>query len=73
MPTAERLILTMRFLASGDSEVSLSYLFRMGKKNGSRIVSEISEAIVQVLIQDYMSLPETQDQWKNIAQEFGDL
>ena len=32
IPAAERLMLTMRFLASGDSQVSLSYLFQMGKK-----------------------------------------
>ena len=72
-PAAERLMLTMRFLASGDSQVSLSYLFRMGKKSVSLIVSEISEAIIQVLLQDYMSPPETEEEWKNIALEFGDL
>ena len=45
----------------------------MGKKSVSRIVSETSEAIIQVLLRDYMSPPETEEQWKNIAQEFGDL
>ena len=45
----------------------------MGKKSVSRIVSETSEAIIQVLLQYYMSPPETKDQWKNIAQEFGDI
>ena len=45
----------------------------MGKKSVSRIVSETSEAIIQVLFRDYMSPPETVKQWKNIAQEFGDL
>ena len=39
----------------------------------SRTVSETSEAIIQALLQDYMSPPETEKQWKNIAQEFGDL
>ena len=48
IPVAESLMLTMRFLASGDSQVSLSYLFRMGKKGMSRVVSETSEAIIQV-------------------------
>ena len=59
-------------MTSGDSQVSLSYLFQMGKKSVSRIVSETSEAIIQVLLQYYMSPPETKEQWKNIAQEFGD-
>ena len=31
-PAAKRLMLTMRSLASGDSQVSLSYLFRNGKE-----------------------------------------
>ena len=39
----------------------------------SRIVSKTSEAIVRVLLQDYILPPETEKQWKNIAQEFGDL
>ena len=73
IPAAERLMLIMRFLASGDSQVSLCYLFQMGKKSVSRIVSETSEAIVQVLLQDYISPPETEEQWENTTQEFGDL
>ena len=36
----------------------------MGKK---------SEAIIQVLLQDYMSPPETEGQGKNMGKEFGDL
>ena len=39
----------------------------------SHIVSETSEAIIQILLQDYMSPLQTKEQWKNIAQEFGDL
>ena len=39
----------------------------------SRIFSEISEAIVQVLRQVYMTPPETEERWKNITQEFGEL
>ena len=64
IPAAERLMLTMRFLASGDSRVSLSHLFRMGKKRVSHIVSATSEAIIKVLLQDYMSPPETDEHWK---------
>ena len=33
IPAAKRLMLTMQLLASGDSQVSLSYLFRMEKKS----------------------------------------
>ena len=45
----------------------------MAKKSVSRIVSETSEAILQVFLEDYMSPSETEKHWTNIAQEFGDL
>ena len=41
----------------------------MGKKSVSRTGSETSEAIIHILLQDYMSVPETEEQWKNIAQQ----
>ena len=53
--------------------VSLSNLFQVGKKNVSCIVSKTSEAIVQIILQDYQSPPETEEQRKNVTQEFGDL
>ena len=31
----ERLSITLRFLASGDSQISLSFLFRVGRKSVS--------------------------------------
>ena len=36
-------------------------------------MGQTSKAIVQVLLQDYMSPSESKEQWKNIAQEFGDF
>ena len=70
---SERLMLTLRFLASGDSQRSLTYLFRMGKKTVSRIVSETCEALGQVLQPIYMFAPENEKQWKMIAQDFEDV
>ena len=36
-------------------------------------MSETSEAIIQLILQDYMSPTEPEEQWKDFAQEFGDL
>ena len=66
-------MLTLRFLASGDSRTSLTYLFRMGKKSVSRIVSDTCEGIAKVLLPVYMSPPETEVQWRRISQEFQDI
>ena len=38
-----------------------------------RLLNETSKAIVQVVLHNHMAPPETDKQWKIIAQEFGDL
>lgn len=50
----ERLLITLRFLASGDSYVSLQYLF---KQSISKIVPEVCEAIIDVL-KNYVKVSE---------------
>ena len=42
---AERLAITLRFLASGDSQVSISYQYRLGCSTVSIIVTETCAAI----------------------------
>jgi len=51
----ERLALTLRFLASGDSYVSFQYLFRISKQGTSCIVPEVCEALVEKL-KDYIQV-----------------
>ena len=73
IPPAQRLMLTLCFLASGDSQILLKYPFRMGKKTVSRIISETSEALYEVLSEMYLNAPKNQKQWKKISEEFQEL
>jgi len=49
IPATERFMLTLRFLASGDSYTSLMYTFKISKQLISRIVPEVCSAILRNL------------------------
>lgn len=45
----DRLAVTLRFLATGDSYQSLMYLFKISTSTVSRIIPEVCDALVQAL------------------------
>ena len=57
IPAAERLALTLRFLASGDSQKSLSFVFRIGTTTVSNIISETCIAIKKELGTKFLRPP----------------
>lgn len=67
---AEKLAVTLRFLATGESFQSLMYQYRISKSTISLFVPEVCTAIYSVLLKDYMKFPTTQQEWENIAQGF---
>lgn len=67
---AERLALTLRFLASGNSQQSMSFSYRVGRQTVSSIIKETCRAIWQVLDEKYLSAPKLPEDWKNIAEQF---
>ena len=73
IPAQERLALTLRFLASGESQISLSFSFRIGHRTVGRIINETCDAIYNTLLEQYMSAPNNEEEWKRIAEEFKEL
>lgn len=55
IPASERLAVTLRFIASGDSYHSLMYVLKISKQCISKIVPEVCDAIVEAL-QDYIKV-----------------
>ena len=68
---AERLTLTLRYLASGNDQQSLSFSYRIGKATVSNIIHEALTAIWSLLTEDrYLRPPENQADWLRISNEF---
>jgi len=65
----ERLALTLRFLATGNSFRSLSYSFRLGLSTVSSIIHETCAAIWTHLQPLHLASPQ-KESWIKIAQEF---
>ena len=72
IPLNERLALTVRLLASGESQNSLPFQFRLGRATVSKIISDCCEAIYQVLPEKHLRSPKSPEEWKTIAQQFED-
>lgn len=68
-----RLALTLRYLATGESFRSLQYLFRIPQSTISTIIPEVLDAIYTVLVGDYLKTPSTPEEWQAIADKFFEL
>ena len=64
----ERLAVTLRFLASGESQQSLSFAYRIGRATLSKILKETCGAIFSVLSETYLRSPSSKNDWKKIAE-----
>ena len=53
------------FLLPGDTFVSLSYLFRLGKSTISEIITEVCQAVVEELQTEYIQVTTTY-QWTEL-------
>ncbi|EZA55093.1 hypothetical protein X777_05365 [Ooceraea biroi] len=67
---AERLSLTLRHIATGESQESLRLTYRIGQSTISGIIKEVCITIINVLSQEYLRMPLCEDEWRVVANDF---
>ncbi|XP_047525133.1 protein ALP1-like [Pieris napi] len=68
----ERIMITLRYLGSGCTFVSLGLYFARGDNTICKVIAEMTVIIWEILNGDYMALPDVQH-WKDIAARFDRL
>ena len=66
----EKLALTIRYLATGESYTSLSCQFRVERSTISKFLPEVCRAIQDEFTREYLRCPTTPDGWKELEREF---
>ncbi|KAG0720457.1 Protein ALP1-like [Chionoecetes opilio] len=66
----ERLTLTLRYLATGESHASLGCQFRISHYLISSIIPSVCRAIYQVLKQQFLRFPTNQSEWQEAANDY---
>ena len=67
---AEKLAVTLRYLASGQSMRDVSIQFRLGHTTTHKIILEVCQAIWNGLAGRYVKCPSSPAEWAAVAQEF---
>ncbi|XP_049954689.1 uncharacterized protein LOC126470728 [Schistocerca serialis cubense] len=73
IPAEERLLTTLRFLATGDGFQYVHYNLHVGVTTVGKIVAETCTYIWEVLSPLYMMTEPTHEKWALIAERFEDL
>ena len=73
IPAEIRLAITLRYLASGETQQSLSWSYRVGRITVSKMIHETCKAIWEVLSPLYLKNPSSEQEWKEISKNFEDI
>ena len=63
----EKLAITLRFLATGESHTSLRYQFRISDSAISLFIKPVCDVIYDELKEEYLKMPSTEAEWTDIA------
>ncbi|XP_055714493.1 uncharacterized protein LOC129808727 [Phlebotomus papatasi] len=70
IPPKSRLIITLRHLATGESQSSLTYLFVIAQNTISNIINETAQFLYQCLSNKYLNFPDKKEDWLKIAEDY---
>ena len=71
IPAAERLCVTLRYLVTGDAQVTIAASYRISPTSIGRMIFECCEAIWLVLLdKGYMKVPSEPNEWMSISEKF---
>ena len=70
IPPQQRLSVTLRHLATGESHISLSLQYRIGCQTVSKIIPETCKKIYEAVAPIYMKMPTSPEEWLKISEEF---
>lgn len=73
IPPAQRLSITLFYLASGDSFKTLALFFRIGQSTIRKIIFETCIAIWECLSPVHLKTPSTAEGWQTIASDFSEV
>ena len=69
----ERLAVTIRYLATGDSMQTIAFSFRLGHSTVCEIIDDTCDAIWKAVSVDYLRTPSTKQEWKRISEGFNTI
>ncbi|XP_042897245.2 uncharacterized protein [Parasteatoda tepidariorum] len=71
IPAGERLAITLRYLATGETQSSIAFQFRVAQNTISGIIPAVCSAIAEVLKEE-MQVPSCPEEWLKISEDFFD-
>ena len=69
----EKLAISLRFHAAGESYKSLMYQYRVSDSTVSKFVPVVCDVISKIFVDEFTRFPSTENDWLKIATEFEEL
>ena len=66
-----KIAITLRYLATGESYMSLQYSFRVARCTITKLIPVVCDAIADEYKNEVMKCPSTAEEWKAVARDYG--